>query len=154
MDHKLKLQDFHGDPSKWRSWWKLFDLGFHSNSAYSPIYKMITLQSYLKGPAAECISSFEISDDEYPKALERLHFTYGAKDKVRHVPFTKLMRLEPLRDERKIDKLQSLVYQVESILKTYVRDKFPTAWVNSFLMLHDDNDDPFDLTNFKIQSNV
>ena len=73
----IRIQKYGGDPLKWNEWSSMITSTIHNNSE-----RMGYLQSFVIGPAEECISSFLCNPNFYGDALNELDRSFGNPQNV------------------------------------------------------------------------
>ena len=73
----LVLPRFNGDPLKWSNFWDMFKTTIHMRLDLSAPAKFQYLVSQLEGEAANLVSGFDQTENEYVEAIELLKLTYG-----------------------------------------------------------------------------
>ncbi|XP_054745798.1 uncharacterized protein LOC129250189 [Anastrepha obliqua] len=76
---KLQLTKFKGHHRNWMDFYNMFLALVHNNSQLANIEKFQYLRSCLVDSAASLIQSFEVTDENYIKALDLLRSRYGNK---------------------------------------------------------------------------
>ncbi|XP_054745714.1 uncharacterized protein LOC129250098 [Anastrepha obliqua] len=76
---KLQLTKFNGHHRNWMDFYNMFLALVHNNSQLANIEKFQYLRSCLVDSAASLIESFEVTDENYIKALDLLQSRYGNK---------------------------------------------------------------------------
>lgn len=75
----LKLPKFDGKYADYKRFISTFQNMVHDNSMLTPVDKFNYLLSCLSGPALAVVEPFLVTDENYPKALERLKERYDNK---------------------------------------------------------------------------
>ena len=73
---KLKLPQFDGKYADYKRFITSFNNMVHDNLSLTPIDKFNYLLNCLSGPALAVVKPFQVTDENYPKALERLKERY------------------------------------------------------------------------------
>ena len=69
---ELNLKKFNGDPTKWCTFWDLFEATVHTNTALSDVERFTYLMSLLAGSAVEAVSGLALSAANYDEATATL----------------------------------------------------------------------------------
>lgn len=75
----LKLPRFDGKYADYKRFITTFNNMVHENSSITPVDKFNYLLNCLSGPALAVVEPFQVTDENYPKALERLQSRYDNK---------------------------------------------------------------------------
>lgn len=81
QQHDLKKTwgDFDGTMTKWQGFRDLFTAAVHNNDAISPAYKFSYLKSSLTGRAQRTLGEWQLTDENYKEAWQRLNQLYDKK---------------------------------------------------------------------------
>lgn len=90
--------EFDGSLTKWRAFRDLFTDRVHNNADLAPAYKFKLLKTSLTGNAATSLGDWELTDENYAEAWDRLNHLY---DQI-YITGAKLMRR--LNNLNKLDK--------------------------------------------------
>ena len=80
---------------KWKAFWDSFDSAVHKNEKLNAVEKFNYLQSKLTGDAANAISGLQLSNENYPIAVDILNKRFGNKQIIIDAHFSALMDLPP-----------------------------------------------------------
>lgn len=105
---KLNIGKFYGDSSYWLEFWSQFSNAIDNNDCLSQIDKFSYLKSLLGGSAANAISGFTLSEENYKSALTLLKDRYGRKDLVISTHMNKLLNLNAVKYSSNIRALREL----------------------------------------------
>ncbi|XP_046810021.1 uncharacterized protein LOC124420605 [Lucilia cuprina] len=75
----LKLPRFDGKYTDYKRFITTFNNMVHDNSSITPVDKFNYLLNCLSGPALSVVEPFQVTDENYPKALDRLRERYDNK---------------------------------------------------------------------------
>ncbi|XP_046800970.1 uncharacterized protein LOC124421481 [Lucilia cuprina] len=75
----LKLPRFDGKYADYKRFITTFNNMVHDNSSITPVDKFNYLLNCLSGPALSVVEPFQVTDENYPKALDRLRERYDNK---------------------------------------------------------------------------
>ena len=78
----IRIQKYDGDPLKWNEWSSMFTSTIHNNPDITNTERMSYLQSFVIGPAKECISGFLCNPNFYKDALNELNRRFGNPQNV------------------------------------------------------------------------
>ena len=95
---KYQVEDFHGDPKKWRSFKESFDVAVTNNPELSDVQMFHYLRGYLKGEARLAIEGLPVTADNFSEAVQLLEQRWeGARGKQRSAlrPFLTLALRAP-----------------------------------------------------------
>ncbi|XGW27806.1 hypothetical protein V3C99_007969, partial [Haemonchus contortus] len=135
----LPVPTFRGNIWEWDNFWSLFDANIHSQTL-PELYKFNYLLNALKGEALSTIKKFQVSPENYSKAVEFLKSKYGNSEELVNRLIDRIDRMQlkslSLRDQRVFfEEIQVIVSQLKQkgenvdsqwLLKQ-VLSKFPLA---------------------------
>lgn len=134
--------DFNGNYLKWRGFCDLFTDRVHNDESLAPVQKFRLLRSSLKGAAAAALGEWELSDDNYIEAWNRL------KELYEQTYLTGKRLVHRLESVNKLDKatgkgLQYLSNTGNDVFRQLRALKFPIDNAGFMIMfiLHDRLDD-------------
>ena len=78
----IRIQKYDGDPLKWNEWSSMFTSTIHNNPDITNTERKSYLQSFVIGPAKECISGFLCNPNFYNDALNELNRRFGNPQNV------------------------------------------------------------------------
>lgn len=99
---------------EFRNFRALFDNIVHHNAELSNVQKLYYLKQALTGSANLLVRDFELNDHSYSEAYSYFVNQYDNKLMVVRALFRKLMKIESIKNETKI---QSLLDQIEVIIR-------------------------------------
>ncbi|KAK6033088.1 hypothetical protein OSTOST_00704 [Ostertagia ostertagi] len=118
--------------------WELYSIAIHNNATLVPSSKFVHLKSKLRGKAKDLIASVQLSDENYPRAIELLLSTYNRPDVLRNKLVDQLEALPPAEptptDQRTtLCKIKSIWVQLTNLKEQpgstatmkIIRSKFP-----------------------------
>ena len=79
---KLSIKKFHGDVTKWVTFWDAFNSSIHTNPSLSKVDKFNYLVSLLESTAAEAIAGLSISSANYDEAISTLKKRFGKEQMI------------------------------------------------------------------------
>ncbi|KAK6761277.1 hypothetical protein RB195_022365 [Necator americanus] len=133
----LPVPTFSGNIWEWDNFWSLFDANIHSQPL-SGLFKFNCLLNALKGDAHAVVNKFQVSLENYEKALKFLKAKYGNSEELVNRLIDRIDRMSlrstSLRDQRTLfEELQVIVSQLRQKgehvgsqwLQKQVLSKFP-----------------------------
>lgn len=115
---KLTLQHFHGDPTKWYSFWELYEAAVHSNEELTDVEKFTYLRSLLEKLALDAISGLALTSDNYQEAVEILETRYGNKQLIISKHMDILLDLQSVSSLSDVGALRRFYDKVESQIRS------------------------------------
>ena len=74
---KYKVEDFHGDPKKWKSFQESFEVAVMNNPDLTEVQMFHYLRGYLKGEARLAIEGLPVTRDNFKEAVQLLERRVG-----------------------------------------------------------------------------
>ncbi|XP_053968560.1 uncharacterized protein LOC128869992 [Anastrepha ludens] len=121
----MSLPTFKGEYYEFKNFMSLFESFVHNDSTMTDIKKFNHLVSCLSGEALGTVKSFQMSEDNYPKALASFRKVYDIKYLIFFNPVSKLFELSKIQRPS----ASSLRSMIETVSAVY----------DSLLSLGDDN---------------
>ncbi len=90
---KLDIEKFDGHILKWQSFWDSFDSAVNKNVKLNNVEKFNYLRSKLSGDASNAISGLQLSNDNYPIALNLLQKRFGDTQAIINAHYIALTEL-------------------------------------------------------------
>ena len=115
---KLDIKHFSGQPEHWSEFWDSFNCAIHENDTISDVQKMTYLKNLVEGSAAQTISGFKISKDNYLIALNLLKERYNNKHLQVTTHMNNLLELEPVTDLKHVKELRDIYNTVETQIRS------------------------------------
>ncbi|XP_039453102.1 uncharacterized protein LOC120432034 [Culex pipiens pallens] len=112
----IEIPKFSGDRKAWRSFKDLYVSTIHSKETLQPSQKLKYLKSFLEGDASTHVSSFDISDANYPLAWEKLLKRYDQK-KYTVYALVKEFLDQPIVSDANFADLQKLVTTSDEVIR-------------------------------------
>ena len=114
----LELPKFDGKIIEFLPFWDQFRCAVHEVTNLSAVQKFIYLKSSLRGGALECITGYDVTESNYPLAVESLKARFGKKRVVIGALVKSLLALEQRGNSTKhlrefTDTLQSRIRTLE-----------------------------------------
>ena len=124
----IRIQKYDDDPLKWNEWSSMFTSTIHNNPDRTNTEGMGYLQSFVIGPAKECISGFLCNPNFYNDALMELNGRFG---NPQNVVSTLTQELETWRSLKANDHRSLLTYAalLRKIVQTILAHGFNADWV-------------------------
>ncbi|KAI1699388.1 hypothetical protein DdX_17336 [Ditylenchus destructor] len=119
--HAPDLPKFDGDLANWATFWSQFKYLIHDSKRLPPALKLKHLIDSCKGSSAQkLVEGFEMKDENYPLALNRLKERFSDTEAVKDALDHKLNILKPtdgtLEDlSRFIDELENIFLRMEAL---------------------------------------
>ena len=111
---KLELKKFYGYPVEWAPFWDSFNSAVHQNSSISDVNKFNYLESLIHGQAANTISGFSLTGENYKEAVRLLKEKYGNKQ----VLISALLKLPVATSISETKKLRDIYDKLESHVRS------------------------------------
>lgn len=110
QQHDLKNTwgEFDGTYTKWIGFHDRFAAAIHNNDKVSPAFKFSYLKKSLTGRAARTLGEWQLTDENYNEAWERLKQIYNQKYLIGRDHLRQLLRLPELRDQPTANDLQRM----------------------------------------------
>ena len=114
---KIQLREFHGDPQRWREFWEGFEAAVHKNADISAIDKFNYLRGQLRGPAAQAVSGFSLTSENYQQAVEVLEKRFGNPQTIIASHMDSLLKI-PISETRELRNVYDLIESNVRSLRT------------------------------------
>uniref|UniRef100_A0A7I4YTA2 DUF1758 domain-containing protein n=1 Tax=Haemonchus contortus TaxID=6289 RepID=A0A7I4YTA2_HAECO len=113
----IPIPTFAGNIWEWDSFWGIFNTNIHSQDV-TEMAKFNYLLSSLRGEARDSIKKFQVTADNYRKAIQFLHNKYGNREALVNTLVEKLdtcsLHGQSIRDQRRLlEELQVIISQLE-----------------------------------------
>lgn len=108
QDIKNTWGEFDGSLTKWQGFHDRFVAAIHENSDVTPAFKFSYLKKSLTGKAARTMGEWQLTDDNYQEAWERLHQLYNRKYLICRELLRQFIRLPVLQCSPNSDELQKM----------------------------------------------
>ncbi len=115
---KLSLNKFSGNTVDWQAWWDSFNSKVESNSLLSDVDRFNYLESLLHGSAAETISGFSLTSENYREAIKLLKERYGNKQVAISSQMDFLFKLPEATSMGEVKKLRNIYDKLESHVRS------------------------------------
>ena len=115
---KLTLQHFYGDPTKWYSFWELYEATVHSNEELSDVEKFTYLRAALEKSALEAIAGLALTGENYKEAIEILEARYGNKQLIINKHMDILLDVPAVQSLSEVGALRRFYDKVESQIRS------------------------------------
>lgn len=138
-DMKNTWGEFDGSLTKWQGFHDRFVAAIHDNEQVSPAFKFLYLKKSLTGKAARTMGEWQLTDDNYHEAWERLKQLYNKKYPICRELLRQFIRLPPLQQEPRSDDLQRMSNTTHETLRQLKAQGLPVEQWDMFVvhMLHD-----------------
>lgn len=103
---------FDGDYAKWRSFRDRWQVAMHSNEKVKPVTKFTNLKTACTGDAAEVLGDWELTEDNYVKAWQKLMATYE-DDYMQVQAFMKKLHCLPRMKDRSSRTVRNVIDTVQ-----------------------------------------
>lgn len=97
---KIKLPEFNGDPSNWKSFKELFGKIVHTNEAIEKEFKIQYLKTNLTGKAAKMVEHLPTTEKSYEKCYEILCNRYDNERENVSSLIDKILNIEDQKSEK------------------------------------------------------
>lgn len=114
---------FDGDYAKWRSFRDRWQVAMHSNGKVQPVTKFQNLKTACTGDAAEALGDWDLTDDNYSKAWDKLKSIYE-DDYLQVQAFMKKLHCLPRMKNRSSRTIRNVIDTVQKHingLKNYIK---------------------------------
>lgn len=118
LNDELKVPDFHGNPSKFGPFWKLFEELVHKQP-YSNMEKLSILLNCCKGDAARALRMIPRTGDSYERTIQQLKSQYEDPKRVTMQMIRQLKTMKPCRDDPR--SLRNNLSDMQAIISTIQR---------------------------------
>ena len=110
---KLVLKRFHGNITKWCSFWDTFEAAIHKNSKVATTDKFNYLNSLLEKTAAEAIAGLAITNANYEEAITILKTRFGNNQMIVNKHMDDLINMAPVYSNHNLRGMRQLYDLVE-----------------------------------------
>ena len=110
---KLMPKKFHGDLTKWETFWSSFESTIYINTTLFAVDKFNYLSSLLESPALSAVAGLKITTANYTEAIDTLRKRFGNKPQIISRHMDTLLELEPVTLPTNINALRRLYDQTE-----------------------------------------
>lgn len=93
---QINIKSFKGDTAEWNSFFQIFSALIINNHTLTDIQKFIYLKSFLRDEALNLVDSLQVTNENFPTALEILRRRYENKLSVINSHFNSLLDVEPM----------------------------------------------------------
>lgn len=129
---------FDGDLTRWQSFYDGFKASVHDEKDIPNAQKFQLLQSSLRGKAAYALAGWQLTDDNYVEAFERLQELYSLQYQTSHELLRKFNNLLPLEraSGSMLQKMSNITHEVTRQLRAM---KYPVQHYDLIFVhgLHD-----------------
>lgn len=110
---KIKLPEFFGKPSDWKSFISLFDRMVHNNSTIDNGLKIEYLKTCIKGDAAKLIKHVDPTPDNYQTCYDIIHNRYENKREILGQLIDNILNLQKIKSEnaQQLKNIHDTVYE-------------------------------------------
>ena len=130
---KLELKKFYGNPVEWAPFWDSFNSAVHQNSSISDVNKFNYLKSLIQGQAANTISGFSLTGENYKEAVRLLKERYGNKQVLISAHMEALLKLPAASSISETKKLRDIYDKLESHVRSLQNIGIGAETYGSFL---------------------
>ncbi|MCP3664057.1 MAG: DUF1759 domain-containing protein [Gammaproteobacteria bacterium] len=111
---KLELPLFYGDPKTFRAFWDIYESAVHSQNI-ADVQKFAYLSGQLRGKAREAINGIDITNDNYPQAIDILKRQFGSTRIIIQALFSELDILQ--KGSNRVSDLRDTLNHIEKVLR-------------------------------------
>ena len=111
---KLKLAQFDGEYTKWKTFWDSFESAIHNRRDLTDIDKFTYLIPLLVRSAKEAIAGLSLTSANYHEAIDILKKRFGDESQIITKHMEAFTGLEPVTDNRNLPALRRLYDKVET----------------------------------------
>ncbi len=115
---KYEVDDFFGDPKKWRSFKDSFEVAVMKNADLEEVEKFHYLRKYLKGEARLAIEGFEVTQENFRQAYELLERRFGNKQVIVNCHMEELSTIAAVTNKDDTAGLRAFYDKVEMNLRS------------------------------------
>ncbi|XP_028417499.1 uncharacterized protein LOC114541902 [Dendronephthya gigantea] len=130
---KLELKKFGGNPVEWTPFWDSFQSAVRVIESLNSVDLFNYLKSLVHGQAAETISGFSLSSENYEEAVELLKDRYGNKQVLISAHVESLLKLPAATTIDETKKLRAIHDKTESNVRSLKNIGINSETYGSFL---------------------
>ena len=130
---KLELKKFGGNPMEWTPFWDSFQSAVHVNESLNTVDKFNYLKSLIYGQAAETISGFSLTSENYEEAINLLKDRYGNKQVLISAHVESLLKLPAASTISDTKRLRAIYDRIESNVRSLKNIGIASETYGSFL---------------------
>ena len=113
----IKIEDFHGNPLKFESFWDCFNSAVHSDDSIGKSLKFTYLRGYLKGSALAAVNGLTLTDKNYDEAVKILRDRFGNKQLLISSNMKKILSIKAVCSSASIEKIRAMFNDVEACVR-------------------------------------
>ena len=113
----IKIEDFHGNPLKFESFWDCFNSAVHSDDSIGKSLKFTYLRGYLKGSALAAVDGLTLTDKNYDEAVKILRDRFGNKQLLISANMKKILSIKAVCNSSNIEKIRAMFNDVEACVR-------------------------------------
>ena len=117
---KITIKKFSGNPIKWQQFYDTFKATIDSNEYLSDVEKFSYLTGLLEGQAYQSLEGFNVTKDDYKRALELLSERYGNPQLIISSHMTKILKLQKLHNRCPVNELRKLLDHISSHVRSLI----------------------------------
>ena len=114
---KIKIDDFHGDPLKFQSFWDCYNAAIHSDSSIGKSLKFTYLRGLLKGTAQAAVNGLTLTDSNYDEAVTILRDRFGNKQLLISANMDRLLSIKPISDVNDVGQISGMFNDIETCVR-------------------------------------
>ena len=110
---RITIAKFNGDVLKWQALYGSFTTAMHSDPNISDVQKFNYLVGYLEGQAKRTVEGFNISNENYQKALDLLCERFGNTQVIITTHMNELLKIKYVKSDKDVAGLRQLYDMLE-----------------------------------------
>lgn len=120
-----EIGSFSGEFIDWYDFFERFKIGVHSNNRLTNAEKLRQLLGAVSGKAARVLGHWELCDNNYMRAIEKLEKVYGNKYLIAR-SHIEVMETRPQIDSS-FESIENLIEEIEKLTSTFSKLEIPPA---------------------------
>lgn len=127
--------DFDGNLLKWKGFHDRYVEGMHKLESVSSSYKFLRLKQSLIGKAAQALGEWQLTEDNYAEAWDRLNQLYDKPQLIAHEHLRQFYRLPELQGKATSNELQRMANVTHETIRQLRGFKLPVEHYD-FIFVH------------------
>lgn len=127
--------DFDGNVLKWKGFHDRYVEGMHKLETVAPSYKFLRLKQSLVGKAAKALGEWQLTEDNYAEAWDRLKQLYDKPQLIAHEHLRQFYRLPELHGKASSNELQRMANVTHETIRQLRGFKLPVEHYD-FIFVH------------------
>ncbi|XP_054717258.1 uncharacterized protein LOC129226652 [Uloborus diversus] len=105
---KLQIDKYYGERDKYLNFWSQFENAVHKNPSLTDVDRFSYLKSLLGGSAANAVSGFALTAENYKIAIEILQSRFGRHSDLVQAHLNNLLNIQGVKNSRDLYALRAL----------------------------------------------